>query len=295
MKKLIFLIIIFISFSQTNVFAFEKKYAVREGDNLSLISEIIGLRVDEIIKWNPQIIDENIIYVGDSLIIPKIETSDGREVARVPKFIIVNESNTLIRIAKTFFGDRSLYKKIADRNNISGPEYIIYVTDTLYLDNISATAIINKKGYGEKHLEKKPVRKTEKKNVLDVRLVEGLPEVIQQVDPDYKKGGVTEKAMNWLSSDTSVLVLVPITLLVLIFLRRKFLKQKIRKRGVENTKEEGEEESLLDIFLFSMKIKKIGIEDPDSSIIKYKNGEIGPFNEKEFNEYIKEIKYKKAA
>lgn len=48
-------------------------YTIESGDNFTIISEITGLSIDELLELNPQIINPNICKAGDNLLIQKAE------------------------------------------------------------------------------------------------------------------------------------------------------------------------------------------------------------------------------
>lgn len=123
------------------------KYTVKEGDTLFTIAEKYyqdGTKFEDIAKAN-NLSDVNLIETGQSLAIPKIETSapSPTPTAASPQqnnspspdtdwgskisenTYTVQEGDWLSKIAGRTYGDIFEYQKIAEANNIPNPDYIL--------------------------------------------------------------------------------------------------------------------------------------------------------------------------
>lgn len=117
------------------------KYTVKEGDTLFLIADKYyqdGYKYAEIAKAN-NLSDVNVIETGQVLEIPKLAeaqnttpelaTGGGNTTVWGPKIegntYTVVEGDWLSTISARAYEDISSYKKLADANNISNPDYIV--------------------------------------------------------------------------------------------------------------------------------------------------------------------------
>lgn len=93
-------------------------YSVRSGDTMTNIAKLYGVTLQALIDANPQIKNPNLIYTGQTLIIP------GAEVAYT-----VKSGDTLNAIAARF---HTTANKLAAKNGIKNPN-LIYVGEKLVI------------------------------------------------------------------------------------------------------------------------------------------------------------------
>lgn len=122
-------------------------YTVVKGDSLYKIAKMYNVNVDDIIKLNN--LNNNILQIGDILIIPKKEDNSTPPVEGVLKYTVVN-GDTLYKIANMYNVDVDSIKKlnnlesnllsvnqvllIPNKNSVdqSYIEYVVIPGDTLY-------------------------------------------------------------------------------------------------------------------------------------------------------------------
>ncbi len=115
-----------------------RTHTVREGDTLYAIAEEVygSARYVSLIEQANPGLDPRALHVGRTLRLPEPEEAGGGPApARTVRVYKVRRNDTLIGIARRFYGDAAMYLRIyeANRDRLRSPSATLYVGQTLRL------------------------------------------------------------------------------------------------------------------------------------------------------------------